>query len=131
MPCLLYLYIGGLRVLRYGSMHHNVLGLEVVLPDGSIVNMLRKLRKDNAGYQLKHMFIGSEGTLGVITKVAMQLVAKPTSVHTMLIKVNLNLKYNIYVYIWLVSWLVRLCTSITITTAIIIIIKIKYTYIYT
>ena len=57
---------GGLRVYRYGSLHHNVLGLEVVLADGTILNMLKKLRKDNSGYPLKHLFIGSEGTLGKI-----------------------------------------------------------------
>ncbi|CAG8434959.1 7708_t:CDS:10 [Ambispora gerdemannii] len=58
---------GGLRLLRYGSLHGSVLGLEVVLPDGTILHNLSSLRKDNTGYDLKQLFIGSEGTLGIIT----------------------------------------------------------------
>lgn len=58
---------GGLRLLRYGSLHGNILGLEVVLPDGTILNNLSTLRKDNTGYDLKQLFIGSEGTIGIIT----------------------------------------------------------------
>ncbi|MCJ1473555.1 hypothetical protein MMC13_002206 [Lambiella insularis] len=61
---------GGLRLLRYGSMHGNVLGIEAVLPDGTIVDDLATLRKNNTGYDLKQLFIGSEGTIGVITAVA-------------------------------------------------------------
>lgn len=61
---------GGLRLLRYGSLHGTVLGLEVVLPDGTIVDQLTTLRKDNTGYDLKQLFIGAEGTLGVITGVS-------------------------------------------------------------
>ncbi|KAG6878430.1 hypothetical protein C0993_007031 [Termitomyces sp. T159_Od127] len=61
---------GGLRLLRYGSLHGTVLGLEVVLPDGTILDQLSTLRKDNTGYDLKQLFIGSEGTLGVITAVS-------------------------------------------------------------
>ncbi|TFK76952.1 FAD-binding domain-containing protein [Pluteus cervinus] len=61
---------GGLRLLRYGSLHGTVLGLEVVLPDGTILDQLTTLRKDNTGYDLKQLFIGSEGTLGVITGVS-------------------------------------------------------------
>eukprot|EP01032_Pedospumella_encystans_P011655 gene11655-13541_t len=68
---------GGLRVLKYGSLHGNVLGLEVVQADGAILNMLRTLRKDNCGYHLKHLFIGSEGTLGIVTKVSLLLATKP------------------------------------------------------
>mgnify|MGYP003386169621 FL=1 len=79
---------GGLRVLRYGSLHHNVLGLEVVLPNGDVLDLLSKLRKDNTGYHLKHMFIGAEGTLGVITKAAIQLAAKPVSVNVLLFRVS-------------------------------------------
>ena len=60
---------GGLRLLRYGSLHGNVLGLEVVLPDGTIVDDLCELRKDNTGYDLKHLFIGGEGTNGIITAI--------------------------------------------------------------
>ncbi|ONK75735.1 uncharacterized protein A4U43_C03F19990 [Asparagus officinalis] len=61
---------GGLHFIRYGSLHGNILGLEVVLADGTILDMLTTLRKDNTGYDLKHLFIGSEGTLGIVTKVS-------------------------------------------------------------
>ncbi|KAI9269016.1 hypothetical protein BDA99DRAFT_503247 [Phascolomyces articulosus] len=61
---------GGLRLLRYGSLHGTVLGLEVVLPDGTILDNMSTLRKDNTGYDLKQLFIGSEGTIGVITGVS-------------------------------------------------------------
>jgi len=60
---------GGLRFLRYGSLHGNVLGLEVVLPSGEIFQELSTLRKDNTGLDLKQLFIGSEGSLGIITGV--------------------------------------------------------------
>lgn len=58
---------GGLRLLRYGNLHGNILGIEAVLPDGTIVDDLSKLRKNNTGYDLKQLFIGAEGTLGIIT----------------------------------------------------------------
>jgi FAD/FMN-containing dehydrogenase len=61
---------GGLRLLRYGSLHGTVLGLEVVMPDGTIIDQLTTLRKDNTGYDLKQLFIGAEGTFGVITGVS-------------------------------------------------------------
>jgi FAD/FMN-containing dehydrogenase len=61
---------GGLRLLRYGSLHGNVLGIEAVLPDGTVVDDLSKLRKNNTGYDLKQLFIGSEGTIGLITAVS-------------------------------------------------------------
>lgn len=64
---------GGTGVLRYGTMRDLTLGLEVVLPDGRIWNGLRGLRKDNTGYDLKHLFIGAEGTLGVITAAVLKL----------------------------------------------------------
>ncbi|RZU31649.1 FAD-binding oxidoreductase [Blastococcus saxobsidens] len=64
---------GGTGVLRYGNMRDLTLGLEVVLPDGRIWNGLRGLRKDNTGYDLKHLFIGAEGTLGVITAAVLKL----------------------------------------------------------
>ena len=64
---------GGVQVLRYGNMRELVLGLEVVLPDGRIWNGLRGLRKDNTGYDLKQLFIGAEGTLGVITAAVLKL----------------------------------------------------------
>jgi len=68
---------GGTGVLRYGNMRDNVLGLEVVLPDGSVWDGLRALRKNNTGYDLKHLFIGSEGTLGIITGAALKLHPLP------------------------------------------------------
>ncbi|KAL6706289.1 D-lactate ferricytochrome c oxidoreductase [Coniothyrium glycines] len=61
---------GGLRLLRYGSFHGNVLGIEAVLPDGTILDDLSTLRKNNTGYDLKQLFIGGEGTIGIITQVA-------------------------------------------------------------
>ena len=64
---------GGVHVLRYGNMRELTLGLEVVLPNGEIWHGLRALRKDNTGYDLKHLFIGAEGTLGVITAAALRL----------------------------------------------------------
>ena len=64
---------GGVGVLRYGNARDLVLGLEVVLPDGRVWNGLRALRKDNTGYALKHLFVGAEGTLGVITGAALKL----------------------------------------------------------
>jgi FAD/FMN-containing dehydrogenase len=68
---------GGVDVLRYGTARELVLGLEVVLADGRVLDMLRTLRKDNTGYDLKQLFIGAEGTLGVITAAALKLFAKP------------------------------------------------------
>lgn len=76
---------GGFNVLRYGMTRDLVLGLEVVLPDGRIWNGLRTLRKDNRGYDLKQLFIGSEGTLGIVTAVALKLFPKPTQVETALV----------------------------------------------
>lgn len=61
---------GGLRLLRYGSLHGNVLGIEAVLPDGTIVDDLSRLRKNNTGYDIKQLFIGGEGTIGIITGVS-------------------------------------------------------------
>lgn len=61
---------GGLRLLRYGSLHGNVLGIEAVLPDGTVVDDLSKLRKNNTGYDLKQLFIGGEGTIGIITGIS-------------------------------------------------------------
>ena len=70
---------GGVNVLRYGNTRDLVLGLEVVLPDGRIWNGLRGLRKDNTGYDLKHMFIGAEGTLGIITAATLKLFPRPAA----------------------------------------------------
>lgn len=69
---------GGTAVLRYGNTRENVLGLEAVLPDGSVLDCMRTLRKDNTGYDLKQLFIGSEGTLGIVTAVAVKLHPLPT-----------------------------------------------------
>lgn len=60
---------GGLRLLRYGNLHGSVLGVEAVLASGEVVDCLSAMKKDNTGYDLKHLFIGSEGTLGLVTKV--------------------------------------------------------------
>lgn len=68
---------GGVQVLRYGNMRDLVLGLEVVLPDGQVWDGLRGLRKDNTGYDLKHLFVGAEGTLGVITAATLKLFPAP------------------------------------------------------
>lgn len=70
---------GGVNVLRYGNARDQVLGLEVVLPDGTLLSALHALRKNNAGYDLKHLFVGSEGTLGVITGATLKLVPAPES----------------------------------------------------
>jgi FAD/FMN-containing dehydrogenase len=70
---------GGVNVLRYGTAREQVLGLEVVLPDGRLWNGLRGLRKDNTGYDLKQLFLGAEGTLGVITAAVLRLFPKPTA----------------------------------------------------
>lgn len=73
---------GGTAVLRYGNMRDLALGLEVVLPDGRIWDGLRGLRKDNTGYDLKHLFIGSEGTLGIITAAVLKLFPAVRSLTT-------------------------------------------------
>ena len=73
---------GGVAVLRYGNTRDLVLGLEVVLPDGEIWNGLRRLRKDNTGYDLKHLFLGAEGTLGIVTAVVLKLFPRPQDVVT-------------------------------------------------
>ena len=73
---------GGTGVLKYGNTREQVLGLEVVLPDGTVWDGLRTLRKDNTGYHLKHLFIGGEGTLGIITAVAVRLHPLPSITRT-------------------------------------------------
>ena len=70
---------GGTAVLRYGSMRDLVLGIEAVLPDGTLWDGLRGLRKDNTGYDLKHLFIGGEGTLGIVTGAVLKLFPRPTA----------------------------------------------------
>jgi FAD/FMN-containing dehydrogenase len=73
---------GGEAVLRYGNARDLVLGLEVVLPDGRVWDGLRGLRKDNTGYDLKQLFIGAEGTLGVVTAAVLKLFPRPTATAT-------------------------------------------------
>ncbi|NJO13147.1 MAG: FAD-binding oxidoreductase, partial [Gammaproteobacteria bacterium] len=69
---------GGTAVLRYGMARDLVLGLEVVLADGRVLDSLRRLRKDNRGYDLKQLFIGAEGSLGIITAANLRLFAVPS-----------------------------------------------------
>ncbi len=76
---------GGTRVLRWGMMRDMVLGLEAVLADGSIVSSLGKSLKDNAGYNWKHLLIGSEGTLGIVTRATLRLRVRPVSAQTALV----------------------------------------------
>ncbi len=79
---------GGLNVLRYGNARDLCLGIEAVLPDGSIFNGLKRLRKDNTGYDLRHLLIGAEGTLGVITAASLRLYPQPAVVGTALMAVE-------------------------------------------
>ena len=74
---------GGTQFIRYGGMREQVLGLEVVLPDGRFVQLGSSLRKDNTGYDLKQLFIGAEGTLGIITAATLKLVSRPARLNTM------------------------------------------------
>jgi FAD/FMN-containing dehydrogenase len=75
---------GGNRVIRYGMTRQQVLGLEVVLADGTVLSSLNKMLKNNAGYDLKQLFIGSEGTLGVVTRAVLRLQPQPRSTCTAL-----------------------------------------------
>jgi FAD/FMN-containing dehydrogenase len=79
---------GGNRVIRYGMMRELVLGLEAVLADGTIVSSLNHLIKNNAGYDLKQLFIGSEGTLGIVTEAVLRLRPKPVSQNVALVAVD-------------------------------------------
>lgn len=72
---------GGLRLLRYGSLHGSVLGIEAVLPNGTVVDDLFKLRKNNTGYDLKQLFIGAEGTIGIITAISIHCPQRPKAVN--------------------------------------------------
>lgn len=90
---------GGLRVLKYGMTRQLVLGLEAVLADGTVISPMHKIIKNNSGYDIKHLFIGAEGTLGIITKVVLRLYEKPLtrfsaySVHHSFDSVIAYLKY--------------------------------------
>ena len=70
---------GGLRVLRYGMTRQLVLGVEAVMADGTIISAMKKIIKDNSAYDVKHLFIGSEGTLGIVTRAVLKLVEAPRS----------------------------------------------------
>jgi FAD/FMN-containing dehydrogenase len=78
---------GGSNVLRYGSTRDLCLGLEVVLADGRVLNLMSELHKDNSGLALRHLFIGAEGTLGVITAAALKLVPRPRAYATAMVAV--------------------------------------------
>ena len=79
---------GGVQVLRYGNTRDLCLGIEAVLPDGSILNGLKRLRKDNTGYDIKNLLIGSEGTLGIITAACLKLFPKPKETITGLLEIS-------------------------------------------
>ena len=79
---------GGVRVLRYGMMRELVLGLEAVLADGTVVSSMFKLLKNNTGYDLRQLFLGSEGTLGVVTRAVLRLHEAPRSIETAILAVS-------------------------------------------
>jgi FAD/FMN-containing dehydrogenase len=79
---------GGVAVLRYGNARDLVLGLEVVLPDGSVLDSMTALRKDNTGYDLKQLFLGAEGTLGIITAAVLKLFPRPRDQATAMVAVE-------------------------------------------
>src|ERR1700676_2220587 len=83
----LFTNAGGTGALAYGVARDLVLGLEVVLADGRVLNVLNKLKKDNTGYDLRNLFIGAEGTLGIITAAVLKLFARPRSIETAFIGV--------------------------------------------
>jgi len=79
---------GGINVLRYGMMRNLVLGLEVVLPDGTVMSSMNRMLKNNAGYDMKQLFIGSEGTLGIVTRAVLRLFPQPASRQDALVAVT-------------------------------------------
>jgi FAD/FMN-containing dehydrogenase len=79
---------GGMRVIRYGMMREQILGVEAVLADGRVVSSMNRMIKNNTGYDLKQLFIGSEGTLGVVTRLVLRLRERPTSHNTAIISAS-------------------------------------------
>ena len=79
---------GGINVLKYGNTRDLCLGLEVVLPNGDIMDLLKILKKDNTGYDLKNIFIGAEGTLGIITAATLKLFQLPKMITTLFVEAN-------------------------------------------
>ena len=79
---------GGVNVLKYGNTRELCLGLEVVLPSGKIMNLISELKKDNTGYDLKNLFIGAEGTLGIITAATLKLFQLPKMITTLFVEAN-------------------------------------------
>src|SRR5205085_9467992 len=78
---------GGNNTLRYGNARDLVLGIEAVLPDGQVLHALRRLRKDNTGYALRHLLVGAEGTLGFITAAVLKLTPRPLEIEVALCSV--------------------------------------------
>ena len=79
---------GGINVLRYGMMRNLVLGLEAVLADGTVISSMNRMMKNNAGYDVKQLFIGTEGTLGVVTRVVLRLFPQPASRQSALVAID-------------------------------------------
>jgi FAD/FMN-containing dehydrogenase len=79
---------GGIRVIRYGMMRSLVMGLEAVMADGTVISSMNKMLKNNSGYDIKQLFMGSEGTLGVITKLVLRLYEKPRSENAAMVALN-------------------------------------------
>jgi FAD/FMN-containing dehydrogenase len=79
---------GGVTVIRYGMMRSLVLGLEAVLADGTVISSMNRMLKNNSGYDLKQLFIGTEGTLGIVTRAVLMLKERPTSLSTALVAVD-------------------------------------------
>ena len=79
---------GGINVLRYGMMRNLVLGLEAVLADGTVVTSMNRMMKNNAGYDVKQLFIGTEGTLGIVTRAVLRLFPQPATRQSALVALN-------------------------------------------
>lgn len=79
---------GGLKVFKYGMTRNLILGLEVVMADGTVIDSMKNIIKDNSGYDLKQLFIGSEGTLGIVTKAVLRLLERPVSRYSAFVGLN-------------------------------------------